>query len=308
MIFTGGWVCDGLRMLDLFDGQVNKYSKVLAPKATLTRIWVKSVRYKDQECTEKYGLNLIFKGIVLTPKQEINDTFQEMLPCWFSHLCQATQLTKGELWAAVKRHGRRRLSTTGVPTVLHLFYHATGWFVWIPNWQSSTFDILKAPACTTRWLKPSGFPTPTFSSGGSAELHDACLEAMRSKAFLFRFHFQDLHLLGLKPFSCDPNHTWIYPGFQHFNEWEWKNLITNSICRQVTTYPKLTSKNVDICPKKQTMHLSGCLIPEYSETPKSQDPDLSILQHLQNTKALSCPAPPAHLRGHQGVPLRQPVP
>ena len=69
MIFTGGWVCDGLRMLDLFDGQVNKYSKVLAPKTTLTSICVKSVRYKDQECTEKYGLNVIFKGIVLTSKQ-----------------------------------------------------------------------------------------------------------------------------------------------------------------------------------------------------------------------------------------------
>lgn len=223
----------------------------------------------------------------------------------FSHLCRATQLTKGELWAAVKRHGRRAT-----------FHHRSAncsTFVLPCNWLicvNSKLAIIhfwhfgRASACTTRWL-----PFQPHSSGGSAELHDARLEAMRSKAFLFCFHFQDLHLLlGLKPFSCDPNHTWIYPGFQHFNEWEWKNLITNSICRQVTTYPKLTSKNVDICQKKQTMHLSGCLIPEYSETPKSQDHDLSILQHLQNTKALSCPAPPAHLRGHQGVPLRQPVP
>ena len=165
----------------------------------------------------------------------------------FSHLCRATQLTKGELWAAVKR---QLPASDFPPPECQLFYiSSTMQLVDLCEFETGNHPLLtfwKAPACTTRWLA-----FQPHSSGGSAELHDARLEAMRSKAFLFRFHFQDLHLLlGLKPFSCDPNHTWIYPGFQHFNEWEWKNLITNSICRQVTTYPKLTSKNVDICQKK----------------------------------------------------------
>lgn len=159
MIFTGGWVCDGLRMLDLFDGQVNKYSKVLAPKATLTRIWVKSVRYKDQECTEKYGLNLIFKGIVLTPKQKKNDTFQEMLPCWFSHLCQATQLTKGELWAAVKR---QLPASDFPPPECQLFYIcSTMQLVDLCEFQTGNHPLLTFWKGTSMYHQ-GGFPANLF--------------------------------------------------------------------------------------------------------------------------------------------------
>lgn len=159
MIFTGGWVCDGLRMLDLFDGQVNKYSKVLAPKATLTRIWVKSVRYKDQECTEKYGLNLIFKGIVLTPKQKKKRHLSgNAAMLIFSSLSSYSTHKRRTLSSCETTAAGERLSTTGVPTVLHLFYHATGWFVWIPNWQSSTFDILEGHQhVPPRWVSSQPF-------------------------------------------------------------------------------------------------------------------------------------------------------
>ena len=182
-------------MLDLFDGQVNEYSKLLAPKTTLTRICVKSVRYKDQECTEKYGLNVIFKGILTHKQKKTTTPSRKCCQLIFSSL------------SSYSTHKRRTLSsceTTAAggdfpPPECQLFYIcSTMQLVDLCEFETGNHPLLtfwKAPACTTRWLKP------THSSGGSAELHDACLEAMRSKAFLFRFHFQDLHLLlGLKPF------------------------------------------------------------------------------------------------------------
>lgn len=219
----------------------------------------------------------------------------------FSHLCRATQLTKGELWAAVKRHGRRRLSTTGVPTVLHLFYHATGWFVWIRNWQSSTFDILEGhqhvppggwhsnPNLFFRWLR---WVARCVFGGDAFEGVPLPFPLPRSPP-----------AAGTEALQLWPKSYGFIPGFQHFNEWEWQNLIIpfHSISR-------LTSQNVDICQKKTT-HPSYDASFSYIQRPQN----LKIMTNpspfsIHFEKALSCPAPPAHLRGRQGVPLRQPVP
>ena len=68
--------------------------------------------------------------------------------------------------------------------------------------------------------------------------------------------------------------------------------LNNSICRQVTTYPKLTSKNVDICQKNKQ-----CIY---------QDASFRNIQRPQNLKIMTSPFSNIYKTPrHCLVPLRQ---
>lgn len=108
--------------------------------------WVKSVRYKDQEC-RKIRAERNLEGHFET-QTETTTPFRKCCQLIFSSV------------SSYSTHKRRTLSSceTTLPTAT--FHHRSAncstfvlpcnwWSVWIRNWQSSTFDILKA--CTTRW-------------------------------------------------------------------------------------------------------------------------------------------------------------